>query len=314
MRRAAASCRSKSRCGAPAGTKSMSPEIDGQPLIPAGARSRQSSRPVRAAKAWIQPSNVGTNTTSRETVAHANGAEPSARCHSRRPVVGLEGHEDASALLGRPLQGRRRLHSALGHAQLDDGDEEPSGRERHGSQHPAEETGAHARRPMRQRPDVVEVGPDGARPDAPARRPVPRDDATSLPRPEHPLTAAGAREDRRHVEVVVADVVRDDLVVPEEPARVAVEHHERVGVERAARDTRRRSARLRSRPRARGSRYLRRRGPRRRPIPGSTTPPPPAFGVRPPLRDRVELPAHATRARGRAHRSRHGRRAGIPPC
>ena len=120
-----------------------------------------------------------------------------------------------------------------------------------GSQHAAEETRAHARRPTRQRPDVVQVGPDGARPDAPARRPVPRDDATSLPRPEHQLTAAGAREDRRHVEVVVADVVREDLVVPEEPARGAVEDDERVGVERGAGDRRRRWARLRPAPRAR---------------------------------------------------------------
>src|SRR5262249_29059540 len=63
---------------------------------------------------------------------------------------------------------------------------------------------------------------------------VPGDDPSGLPGAEHDAPAAERREDRRDLEVVVANVVPGDLVVPEELPRPSREHEKRVGVERRA--------------------------------------------------------------------------------
>ena len=111
---------------------------------------------------------------------------------------------------------------------------------------------------------------------------VARSHATTRPPFPAPNTSSrppAARQDRRHVEVVVADVVR------EAPGRARGAGPWRRRGRRASwcrargRDRRRRSDALSSRPRARGSRCRRRRGPAASTDTGFHAPPPPACAV-----------------------------------
>ena len=80
----------------------------------------------------------------------------------------------------------------------------------------------------------MQVRPDRPRPDPPVGRAIPRDDATALSGAEHDGPPGDRREHGRVLEVVVADVVRCHLVVPEQPAGRPGEDDQRVGEERAA--------------------------------------------------------------------------------
>ena len=79
---------------------------------------------------------------------------------------------------------------------------------------------------------------------------VPGDDPSGLPGAEDQGVTAEGREDRRRLEVVVADVVRCHLVVPEELSRGTGEDDERVGVERRAAEPGSVRKRFRPAPRA----------------------------------------------------------------
>jgi hypothetical protein len=74
------------------------------------------------------------------------------------------------------------------------------------------------------------VQADACRPQPSPRPAVPGDHHPRLARADHPR----ADEHRSRLKVVVTDVVRCHLVVPEEPAAAGVEHKQRVGEECAA--------------------------------------------------------------------------------
>ena len=109
-----------------------------------------------------------------------------------------------------------------------------------------------------------------------------------------PTIRPDGREDRRDLEVVVADVVVEHLVVPDDLAGGAVQDDQRVGVERAAGEPGAVREPRRAAPRARvrdadvdtALRVDRHRVPR---------PTPAGVGVRPGLRDRLEPPDPASR-------------------
>ena len=288
----------------------------GAAVDPRRRTGRQSVAPVRAENALIQPSYVGTNTTSRDTVAQRERREPSDRstAAARR---GVERDETPRAFLRRPLEGRRRrtalsvMHSSTTGTKSRPRPRAPS---------------ASARR--RRGPGQTRVGRRGSGPRSfrwvpteraqtpPARRAVPGDDATPLARPRTPARAPPApREDRRDVEVVVADVVTDDLVVPEQRARSRPSSTtSEFGVERRARERAAVRSRLRPAPRARvrdpgvdatggvdGQRDSRRRRRRRRRSATAR-----AIGV--------ELPDAPRPCARRARRARRGRRARSRRC
>ena len=166
------------------------------------------------------------------------------RSHSTLPGRSVE--RDDQALAARRIEGVEPLSSSTAlprTAEVDDGHEH-AGRPRRPSAS-RRRRAARGRRSTRtpwQRPDVVAVQPDFASSRAGASS---RDPTRSRARPCPRRTRAcrrRPREDRRRLEVVVADVVRCDLVVPEQPSVARVEHEQRVRVEGRARETRRRSA------------------------------------------------------------------------
>ena len=107
-RSAAARAAAKSRCGAPAGTSSVSPATDGQPLIPAFARSFQRISPVRG-RERVDPPVVGRR---EDHVGRHRGAPERRRRELPRPQRttgrGVEGGDHPGALLRRPLERPRR--------------------------------------------------------------------------------------------------------------------------------------------------------------------------------------------------------------
>ncbi len=136
--------------------------------------------------------------------------------------------------------------------------------------------------------------PDGGLPAPPSRLAVPGDHPSRLAGSEDELLALDRRQDRRRREVVVADVVRRHLVVPEQPAAARVEHEQRVRVEHRAGEGGAVRALGGSAP------GLRVRVPRVEPalvVDGDRVPEPTPAGLErmpPRLPDRVELPAHGT--------------------
>ena len=119
--------------------------------------------------------------------------------------------------------------------------------------------------------------PTVALPHASLRRRGPtRSRARPCPRRSRASRPPTLREDRRRLEVVVADVVRRHLVVPEQPPGARVEHEQRVGVERRARE----DAAVRPpacRPTAPGSSCRRRARPSSSTETGYQSPPPPGL-------------------------------------
>ena len=133
------------------------------------------------------------------------------------------------------------------HAEVDDRDEHPPSCSGHRRLDAAEQARADAHASPRQQTCVVAMHTDARRPQSLAGRAVPRDHEPGLAGAENAI----AGNDRTRLEVVVADVVRRHLVVPEQPAGARVEHEQRV--------------RVRDRPRECGSvRPLRGAAPRRR--------------------------------------------------
>ena len=145
--------------------------------------------------------------------------------------------------------------------------------------------------------------PDDRGPAPAPRLTVPGDHPPRLSGAEHEVDAVERREDRRRLEVVVPDVVRRHLVVPEQPAvRASSTSSESVYEHRA----RKRAA---VRPLRRPAPGRRVRVARVEPSLRSTEtgiPQPAAAGLerKPPrLLDRHELPPHRARLRRRARRS-----------
>src|SRR3984957_8152749 len=78
---------------------------------------------------------------------------------------------------------------------------------------------------------VAVVHAHRALPDELAALPVDRDDDAGLAGVDHDLPAVRSGEDRRVLEVPVIDIVRRQLVVPDELARFSVQLDDRIGVE-----------------------------------------------------------------------------------
>jgi hypothetical protein len=111
-------------------------------------------------------------------------------------------------------------------AEVDCGDEHAPVRVRHRRLDAAEQSRADRDRSTRQRSRVVAVQPDARSPHPATHLAVPSDHEAGLSRADH----AASHDDRRCLEVVVADVVRRHLVVPQQAARARVEHEQRIRV------------------------------------------------------------------------------------
>ncbi len=278
--------------GAPAPKSTRSPSTAGHAFTPARIRVRQTSSPSAAANAYTVPSKVDVKTTSFETVAQPKLGEGSRRSQSARPVRGVEG--DEAALSPRGHDGRQLLvaRGAPPPAQVDDRDEQAALGVGHRRQDPAEQAGADDHSPRRQRAAVVAVETDRRGPAPPARLAVPGDHTPRLAGSEDELLALDRRQDRRRLEVVVADVVRCHLVVPEQAAAPRVEHEQRVRVRHRAWESGAVGVLRRSAPR------LRVRVPRVEPalrVDRDRIPEPTSAGLEripPRFPDRDELPAH----------------------
>src|SRR5204863_2336194 len=99
-----------------------------------------------------------------------------------------------------------------GHAALHERDEEASSRERERRQHTSPQPRTDAYRPGRQRSEIVQVRSDRTRPQPPAGEAVPGNDTPRLPRSVDDTPD----DNRRSLEVVVANVVLRYLVEPEQ--------------------------------------------------------------------------------------------------
>ena len=167
-------------------------------------------------------------------------------------------------------------------------------------------------------PVVVQVPSDGGLPDAPVCRLVPGDDDAGLAGPDDDVSLRAARgivrEDRRELEVVVADIVGRDLVVPEQLPRPAVEDEQRVGVERRAREGAAVRLRRACRRSDRGSRRRSRGFPAASSDGRVPAPPPPATAGWRQGRGSSRTSSGQRRCGRRARRWRRGRRAGSRPC
>ena len=282
--------------GAPAPTRSMSPAIAGHELMPAASRACHSTFPVVVEKPRIVPSNAGAKTTSSGDGRAAEVRRADAMAPADRARRGVEGVENPRPLARRPLEDACRGDRALPHAEIEHRDEHRVGRERHGAQHSAEQAGAHEGLLARKRADVVQVPPHRLLPDPFVGLAVPGDHPAGLAGAEdhRPTIRPDGREDRGDVEVVVADVVVEHLVVPDDLAGGAVQDDQRVGVERAAGEPGAVRVPRRAAPRAgvrdadvdTALRVDRHRVPR---------PTPAGVFVRPGLRDRLEPPDPASR-------------------
>ena len=224
---------------------------------------------------------------------------------------GVEGVENPRPLARRPLEDARRGDRALAHAEIEHRDEHRVGRERHGAQHAAEQSGAHEGLRARQRPEVVQVPPHRLLPDPFVGLAVPGDHPAGLAGAEdhRPTIRPDGREDRGDVEVVVADVVRRAPGRTRRPCRWRRPGRPARRCRACCRRTRRRSGTAACRPTGPGSRCRRRRGPARRPTSGSTPHP-----RRRPRAARASRPSRTSRSGApcgrRARRRLHARRAG----
>ena len=168
--------------GAPAPTSKRPPATLGQLLMPARVCVCHSVRPSDAANATTRPASVGTKTTSPATVAQPVAGEPSRRDQTFFPVSAISATRT-------PLP---RLRSAgnAGSTALSRMQRSTTGTK----SRPPRTPSASARRPsrpgqtrrrlLRQRPEIVEVRSDRARPEPLAGDAVPRDDAAGLARSE----------------------------------------------------------------------------------------------------------------------------------
>ena len=136
MRRAEARGSGNPGVARPPARTACSPRSDGQPLIPAGARSRQNVAPG-SRREGVDPAveRRDEHDVARDGRARERSRAERALPQTRRPVAASSATRTPRPSSGGRCERRRRLHSALGHAQLDDRDEQPSGCERHGSQH-----------------------------------------------------------------------------------------------------------------------------------------------------------------------------------
>ena len=191
---------------------------DGGTGVHAGAhlrRPERRARPRRRARTRV-PSNVAVKTTSFATVAQEKTGSGSRRSHRTSPLD-VERHDATRA---RERVDGVELLVALDarlHAEVDDRDEETAVGMGHRRLDAAEEAGAHASGRSGSGPSSFTCRPTFRSHSRSPRIPVPRDHATGLPGAEDDVAPVHPGEDGRRLEVVVADVVRRHLVVPEQP-------------------------------------------------------------------------------------------------
>ena len=250
----------------PAATTSVPPTTAGHALIPALVRPVHSVRPSSTSSAWIAPSNVVVKTTSFATVAQPKVGQPKPSLPGHASVVRLQRHEEPRAVVRVHVLERLVARRAAAAAAIHDRDEEAALGERHRRLDAAVETGTDVDELAWQRPAVVSVQPDPPLPEPPVALAVPGDDDSGLSCSEDGGLAVDVAEDRRQVEVVVADVVRGDLVVPSQRPGLCVESRRASRCRGPGRGRSRRSAACAFRPTESGSRCPRRRRPRRRSV------------------------------------------------